>query len=194
MKNMKVRAKRLLAVVMALLLCTALLPMAALADDLNLTATTMCLESAEKSVTVRDKSGKVVNYNLDQGPWHLHSGDTVETGLASYAAVSLDGTKAFKLAPNSKAKFCSVRSGGVDKLEVQLTYGKIFGDITAPVPNGQELKVTTGNSICGVVGTVFSAEAVSQILTILRVFKGEMDYTVQDNVTGSSVGSSMVLS
>ena len=185
MRRGKLTAKRLLAAALVLLLCAALLPMSVLAEDL--TATTMRLEEVVGTVTLRSKSGQVKSYDKDKLPLRIYSGETVETGPASYAALSLDGSKAFKLDADSKARICSVRSGGVDKLEVQLISGKTFGDVTEHVGSGQQLAVTTGNSICGVVGTVFSAEVVSPLVTVLRVFRGAMDFTVQDVVSGDIV-------
>ena len=120
--------KRMLSILMALLLLWSLALPAAAAE----TASTLRLEKTEGTVKVSNASGKSVS--ITEG-MRLYSGYTIATEKNSYAYVSLDSTKAVKLDASSKVE---VQKSG-KKLELAVTAGKLFFNVSAPLEKGDKL-------------------------------------------------------
>ena len=117
---------------------------AAAANDA--TGKTLRLEETTGSVTVRDASGK--NKAVRAG-MRLYSGYTVETGASSSAYISLDETKAVKLDSSGKAE---IKKSG-KKLEVALTAGQIFFNVTQPLKVDESLNIRTSTMVTGIRGS-----------------------------------------
>ena len=136
--------KKTLSILMALLLLWSMALPAAAAE--TAAAATLRLEKAEGTVKVSNASGKSVTVTDGM---RLYSGYTIATEKNSYAYVSLDSTKAVKLDASSKAE---VEKSG-KKLELKVTAGKLFFNVTAPVGQDESLNIRTSTMVTGVRGT-----------------------------------------
>lgn len=155
MKPVKRNGKRLLALTLALLLCAALLPTAALAETYS--GTTVRLEKTEGTVTVKNAAGEVKSLS---GRPRLSGGWTVKTEAASYAWLSFDAdsgnTLSVKLDANTLVE---VRKNG-GKNEVLLkNNGRLIAGSEKPLSGGQTLSVGNSSGVCGVRGSMLIATA-----------------------------------
>ena len=155
MKPVKRNGKRLLALTLAVLLCAALLPTAALAETYS--GTTVRLEKTEGTVTVKNAAGEVKSLS---GRPRLSGGWTVKTEAASYAWLSFDAdsgnTLSVKLDANTLVE---VRKNG-GKNEVLLkNNGRLIAGSEKPLSGGQTLSVGNSSGVCGVRGSMLIATA-----------------------------------
>lgn len=153
MKPVKRNGKRLLALTLAVLLCAALLPTAALAETYS--GTTVRLEKTEGTVTVKNAAGEVKSLS---GRPRLSGGWTVKTEAASYAWLSFDAdsgnTLSVKLDANTLVE---VRKNG-GKNEVLLkNNGRLIAGSEKPLSGGQTLSVGNSSGVCGVRGSMLIA-------------------------------------
>ena len=153
MRLAKRNGKRLLALTLALLLCAALLPTAALAETYS--GTTVRLEKTEGTVTVKNAAGEVKSLS---GRPRLSGGWTVKTEAASYAWLSFDAdsgnTLSVKLDANTLVE---VRKNG-GKNEVLLkNNGRLIAGSEKPLSGGQTLSVGNSSGVCGVRGSLMLA-------------------------------------
>ncbi|MDO4539882.1 MAG: FecR domain-containing protein [Syntrophomonadaceae bacterium] len=111
------------------------------------TASTLRLEETEGgAVFLSDINGKELSVLRGM---RLYSGHQVATGAASYAYLSLDDSKAVKLDANSKAQ---VKKSG-KRLEVKLSAGELFFNVTAPLKSDEDFKLRTSTMVTGIRGT-----------------------------------------
>ncbi|MBQ2697278.1 MAG: MucBP domain-containing protein, partial [Clostridia bacterium] len=142
-------------------------------------ASTLRLEQAEGSVTIKNASGKAVT---SRAGMRLYSGYTVSTAAASYAYISLDDAKAIKLDASSSAV---IKQSG-KKLEVTLTAGKLFFNVTAPVKADESLSIQTATMVTGVRGTCGWITVVDRHTTRISLLEGDLSITGADPRTGEN--------
>ncbi len=129
------------ALALLLLLCAA---ESALAD--TAAATTMKLEAATGTVTVKNASG--VAQTVRDG-MRLYNGYSLSTAAASEAYISLDSSKAVKLGPSGKVQ---VKQAG-KQLEISVSAGELFFNVAAPLKTDESLNVRTSTMVTGVRGS-----------------------------------------
>ena len=152
MKTLTSGARRILCAALVLLLCAALLPTAALAAKAEASATTMRLESATGTVTVRNASSQSKSlFNNMQ----LYSGWSVETAASASATLSLDGSKAVKLDAGTKVEL--KQNTATKKLELFLSKGKLFFDVSEKLASDESMNIRTSTMVCGIRGTIGEA-------------------------------------
>ena len=137
--------RRMLAFALALLLCLSCLPGTARAAD-DTKAASVRLADTQGTVTVKDASAKSKTVRKDM---RLYSGYTVTTGTKSSAWLSLDDTKTIQLDSSTSVE---VRKSGT-KLEVCLSYGNLFFDVSKPLEASESLNIRTSTMVCGIRGS-----------------------------------------
>ena len=167
--------KKIISVFMTLLLLWSLTLPAAAAEAAA--ATTLRLEKAEGTVKVSNAAGKSVT--ITDG-MRLYSGYTIATEKSSYAYVSLDSTKAVKLDASSKAEV--LKSG--KKLELTLSSGNLFFNVTAPVDKDESLNIRTSTMVTGVRGTSGWVETVNRFSSRVHLLEGSLTVTSSEPATG----------
>lgn len=127
---------------MLLLLC-ALVP--ALGESYR--ADTMRLLRCDGSVEILDVTGnpRFVLENV-----RFSSGETLRTGAAASASVSLDDTKIVSLDENSAVKFEKIDQ----HMELTLTEGTLFLDVSEKLDENESLDIRTSNMTVGIRGTI----------------------------------------
>ena len=169
---MRKLASILLTIVMLFTLCA---PAAAVTT--SGAATTLRLERAEGTVTTKNAAGTAITV---RDGMRLANGYEISTGLASYAYISLDSTKAIKLDASSTG---SVRQTGT-QLEVQLTAGSLFFDVSVPLKASENLTIRTSTMVTGVRGTAGWVEIIDAYTTRITLLEGKLEVTTTDPVTG----------
>ena len=101
-------------------------------------ATTMKLTKTVGTVTVKTQSG--TKRKISRG-MRLYSGNSVETGKASNAYISLDNTKAVKLDENTKA---SLRQKD-KKLDLLVKSGQMFFNVSEKLKNNESMNIRTAD-------------------------------------------------
>ena len=129
----------LLALTLAFSLCVP-----ALAEDA--TGTTLRLEETTGTVKVKDAAGAD---KTARAGMRLYNGYTVETGASSSGYISLDDTKAVKLDASGKVE---IKKNG-KKLEVSLTAGQLFFNVTEPLKADESLNIRTATMVTGIRGS-----------------------------------------
>ncbi len=109
-------------------------------------ATTMRLLRVEGTVNIEDTNGtsKPVIDNI-----RFQSGDALNTGKDGLASVSLDDTKIVTLQNDSRAEFYKKQK----KLELKLTKGALFFEVTEHLNADETYEITTSNMTVGIRGT-----------------------------------------
>ena len=154
---------------LCLVLCLGLAVTALAADN---TGSEIRLAKVEGTVTVTSSSGKAYSTREDM---KLYNGYVVTTSAASYAWITLDGTKAVKLDAGSSLE---VRRSGKE-LELNLRSGQIFFNVTAPLKEEEKLNIRTSTMVTGVRGTFgWCSEYMTAILN------GHAQLTITDLVSG----------
>lgn len=136
--------RQLLGFILAFVLVFGLLSTAIAAE--SATATDMRLQSTTGTVSLKNASGKSVSIRTGM---KLYSGYTLSTSSKSYAYVSLDSTKAVKLDASTKVQ---VKKSG-SKLELLVSSGKLFFNVSAPLSSSETLNIRTSTMVTGVRGT-----------------------------------------
>ncbi len=154
---------------LCLVLCLGLAVTALAADN---TGSEIRLAKVEGTVTVTSSTGKAYSTREDM---KLYNGYVVSTEAASYAWITLDGTKAVKLDAGSSLELR--RSG--KELELNLISGQIFFNVTAPLKEEEKLNIRTSTMVTGVRGTFgWCSEYMTAILN------GHAQLTITDLVSG----------
>lgn len=183
--------RMLLGFVLAFALVFGLLSAAIFAE--TATAADMRLQSASGTVSVKNASGKSVS--IREG-MKLYSGYTLSTSSKSYAYVSLDSAKVVKLDASTKVQ---VKKSG-SKLELLVSSGKLFFNVSAPLSSSETLNIRTSTMVTGVRGTsgvVSAGGAESSSVDIydgtvtVNVVSGEESLTVTagESLSVSSTGT-----
>ena len=153
-------------------------PLAVAAD--SAAADTLRLEKTEGTVALTNKSGKELTILSSM---KLFNGYGLETKLASYAWLSLDGTKAVKIDAGSKAE---VRESG-KKLEVNMKTGSLYFSVTAPLKEDESLNIRTSTMVTGIRGTCGWINVLGDKISEIYILEGEVIVTSFDPLTGESV-------
>jgi len=135
--------KRLLALCLTALLLFSLVPAAAAETAAG---TTIRLQDASGTVTVKNASGKAVDVKAGM---RLYNGYSVATGSTGGVSISLDGTKAVKLGASASLE---VKKSG-KKLELSLRSGELFFNVTEPLGSTDQLNIRTATMVTGVRGS-----------------------------------------
>ena len=179
--------RMLLGFVLAFALVFGLLSAAIFAE--TATAADMRLQSASGTVSVKNASGKSVS--IREG-MKLYSGYTLSTSSKSYAYVSLDSSKVVKLDASTKVQ---VKKSG-SKLELLVSSGKLFFNVSAPLSSSETLNIRTSTMVTGVRGTsgVVSADGAGS--SSVDIYDGAVTVnTVSGSVTLSvTAGESLSVS
>ena len=141
------------------------------------TAATMQLAKTEGTVTVTNSSGRSLT-NRDN--MRLYNGYHVETKAKSYAWISLDSSKLTKVDAVSKVE---LRKSG-KKLELLLSSGNLFFNVTSPLAKDETLNVRTSTMVVGIRGTSGWIKMTDQWSTEIAVLEGTVQCSVTDPVTG----------
>ncbi len=136
--------RMLLGFVLAFALVFGLLSAAIFAE--TATAADMRLQSTTGTVSLKNASGKSVS--IREG-MKLYSGYTLSTSSKSYAYVSLDSSKVVKLDASTTVQ---VKKSG-SKLELLVSSGKLFFNVSAPLSSSETLNIRTSTMVTGVRGT-----------------------------------------
>lgn len=172
---MKKRVLKTLALFLAALtLCLTAFPAAAAESA---TAATMQLMKTEGTVDVTNGSGRSLTKRDNM---RLYNGYHVKTGAASYAWVDLDSAKLTKLDAVSEVE---VRGSG-KKLELLLSSGNLFFNVTRPLEEGETLNVRTATMVVGIRGTCGWLKINDRWSTEISVLEGTVQCNVTDPVTG----------
>lgn len=164
--------KRIFSGLLILSLLLALTVPAAAANDA--TGTTLRLEEANGAVTVKDAAGKDKTARTGM---RLYNGYTIATGASSSAYISLDETKAVKLDASGKVE---IRQSG-KKLEVSLTAGQLYFNVTQPLKTDESLNIRTSTMVTGIRGSFGWVN-----LTQMGLMHGHVTLTCTNPETGES--------
>ena len=168
----KMNMKRFLPFLLILSFLLTLTMPAMAADDA--TGTTLRLEETNGTVTVKDAAGK--NKSAREG-MRLYSGYTIATGASSSAYISLDDTKAVKLDSSGKVE---IKKSG-KKLEVSLTSGQIYFNVTEPLKVDESLNIRTSTMVTGIRGSFGWVN-----LTRMGLMHGHVTLTCTNPETGET--------
>lgn len=169
--------KKIISLFLVLAMAAALALPASAAD--SATAGTMRLESTEGAVTVKNASGLSVKL---KDKMRLYDGYTVKTKSASYAYISLDGSKTMKLDASSEV---SVSKRG-KKLEASLVSGSIFFNVAKPLKSDEKLNVRTSTMVTGVRGTSACVSAPDRTRTEITLLTGRLEVIGCSSRTGQT--------
>jgi len=172
--------KKLISLLMAVILSASLAVPAAAADSAK--AGTMRLESTEGTVAVKNASGLSVKL---KDKMRLYDGYTVKTEAASYAYISLDGSKTLKLDASSEA---SVSKSG-KKLEITLVSGSLFFNVTKPLESGEKLNIRTSTMVTGVRGTSACISAPDRDRTDVTLLTGRLEIRGSGGTEGTDLNA-----
>jgi len=136
--------KRLISLVLALSCLLTLTVPASAADDA--TGTTLRLTETKGTVTVKTASGESKSIVKSM---RLYSGYTVGTGASSSAYIGLDDTKAVQL---DSSGMVEIKKQG-KKLEVSLTSGQLYFNVTEPLKTDESLNIRTATMVTGIRGS-----------------------------------------
>ena len=137
--------------------------------------TTLRVADSSGTVTIKDSAGK--KKTVKEG-LKLYSGYTITTGTNSYMYISLDNTKVVKLGSSGKVEL--KKSG--KKLEVELTAGQLFFNVTEPLKTDESLNIRTSTMVTGVRGS-FGWVSNEQV----GLMHGHVTLTCSDPNTGVAV-------
>ena len=160
-KGMRKKEKIVLASVVAFIV-VAIVAVVLLLMRNNYLATTMRLLRVEGTVNIEDSTGttKPVIDNI-----RFESGDALSTGSDGLASVGLDDTKIVTLENDSRVEF----SKQGKQLELNLTQGGIFFEVTEKLADDEKYEIKTSNMTVGIRGTsgyVYYSESGLQSLII----------------------------
>ena len=174
--------KRLLICLLCLALCLGLSAAVLAADN---TGSDIRLLKVEGTVTVCSSSGKTYSTREDM---RLYNGYVVATSAASYAWITLDGTKVAKLDANSSLELR--RSG--KELELLLRSGKVYFNVSEPLKEEEKLNIRTSTMVTGVRGTTGWVECmkvtgIDEATSAVTILEGVVLCTVTDPASGETM-------
>ena len=170
--------KRIWTFLLALTLLISITAPAASAAQASGTAATLRLEATEGTTKVASASGKAL---ASRPGMRLYDGYEISTEKASYAFISLDAAKAVKLDASSAGKV--TQSG--KKLEVTLTAGKLFFNVSQPVKSNESLNIRSSTMVTGVRGTSGWMEYVDRHTTRISLLEGSLSIISIDPQTNT---------
>ena len=170
--------KRVFAVLLSICLLASLAaPALAAPIKTSGAASTLKLESVDGTAQLKNASGKEVKTTKGS---RLYNGYKLATEKASYAFVSLDDTKAIKLDASSSSEV--FQSG--KKLELKVTSGQMFFNVTAPLKSDESLNIRTSTMVTGVRGTSGWVSVIDRYTTQISLLEGTLTITSTDPLTG----------
>ena len=164
--------KRFFSWILVLSILLALTVPAMAADDA--TGTTLRLEEANGTVTVKDAAG---TEKTARAGMRLYNGYTIATGASSSAYISLDEAKAVKLDSSGKVE---IKKSG-KKLEVLLTSGQLYFNVTEPLKTDESLNIRTSTMVTGIRGSFGWVN-----LTQMGLMHGHVTLTCTNPETGET--------
>lgn len=176
-QNGNYRIQKLKFVVLTMFVCVLLLSQnfTVLTQAATARATTMKLDSFKGSVTVKTMNGS--QRKASKG-MRLLNGYEVSTADGSEAFISLDNSKAVKLAAKSSVQ---VRQAG-NRLELMIKSGKVFFNVSKPLKSNETLNVRSSTMVAGVRGTSGYA-TVHKEETKMYLLEGNLGMTRTNPVT-----------
>ena len=170
--------KRVFAVLLSICLLASLAaPALAAPIKTSGAASTLKLESVDGTAQLKNASGKEVKTTKGA---RLYNGYKLATEKASYAYVSLDDAKAIKLDASSSSEV--FQSG--KKLELKVTSGQMFFNVTAPLKSDESLNIRTSTMVTGVRGTSGWVSVIDRYTTQISLLEGTLTITSTDPLTG----------
>ena len=136
--------KKLISLILALS-CLLTLTVPASAAD-SAVGTTLRLTETKGTVTVKTASGESKSIVKSM---RLYNGYTVGTGASSSAFIGLDDTKAVQL---DSSGMVEIKKQG-KKLEVSLTSGQIYFNVTEPLKTDESLNIRSATMVTGIRGS-----------------------------------------
>ncbi len=137
------------------------------------TAATMDLVRTEGTVGVSDDSGKTVTPRKNM---KLYSGYGVSTQLESYAWIDLDRVKLAKLDADSEIQIQKDEK----LLEIVLTKGSVFFNVTEPLAEDETMTIRTGDIAMGIRGTCGWVTAADSRHMTVHILEGTVVCTVTE--------------
>ena len=177
--------KKFLTIMVAIAMLATLAIPALAAVTSSGTTNTLRMERVDGTVKVKNASGKTLT---NRDGMRLYSGYEIATEKASYAYFSLDSAKAVKMDASSKGEV--FQSG--KKLELKLTAGSLFFDVTAPVKANESLSIRTSTMVTGVRGTCGWVEVIDRFTTRISLLEGMLIITSTDPLTGTQRTTTIV--
>ncbi len=172
-KSNLLRASKMLVSILVLSLLLGTVAMAA-----GAVSTTLRLVSHEGTVTVKNSAGNTLTTRDEM---RLSSGYTISTSSASYAYISLDDDKAVKL---DSLTTCTVKQKG-NQLELLLTSGRLFFNVTAPLEETETMTVRTSSMVTGIRGTSGYVELTNDVSSV-TLLSGKVEVTTSDVANGET--------
>ena len=136
--------KKAISLILAFSFLLALTVPAAAAD--SAVGTTLRLTETKGTVTVKTAAGESKSVVKSM---RLYSGYTVGTGASSSAYIGLDDTKAVQL---DSSGMVEIKKQG-KKLEVSLTSGQLYFNVTEPLKTDESLNIRTATMVTGIRGS-----------------------------------------
>ncbi len=127
------------------LIVAMLLGTVAIAAD-SAVSSTLRLEVIEGTITLKNAAGNTITAREGM---KLNNGYKITTSSSSYAYISLDDDKVVKL---DSLTTCTVKKKG-EQLELLLSTGKLFFNVTAPLKETETMTVRTSSMVTGIRGT-----------------------------------------
>ena len=128
-------------------------------------------------VAIQKSSGKPVSLLENM---RLYGGYHVLTEEESYAWINLDDSKLLKEDASSEVE---VRKDG-KKLEVLVSSGNVFFDVSEPLEDDESLNIRTSTMVVGIRGTSGWLRVSDGQVTHIAILEGEVKCSVSDPVTG----------
>ncbi len=147
-------------------------------------AITMRLVQTQGVVDLKNQSNELLN--IEPG-MRLFSGDSLATEESSYAFISLDDAKSIKLDALSE---CTLEENG-EHLQVDLTSGKLFFEVTEPLGEEELFNIRTSNAVTSIRGTSGYVENLSDTLSRFTLLTGHADVSFLDLATGDEQVTSL---
>lgn len=168
--------KRYLALFLSVMLIISALPISASAAN-SAVASTLRLERIEGNVTAKNSAGKVISVNAGG---KIYNGYSISTASKSYAYISLDSSKAVKVDANSSVK---IKQSG-KKLEVCLSSGNLYFNVSVPVSSDGSLSIRTSTMVTGVRGTSGVVRVIDGNTSEIYILTGEVTIWTINPITG----------
>lgn len=168
--------RRLLSLLLATALAVSMVPPAMAASA---AAATVQISKIEGTVSVSNSQGRDLSLLEDM---RLYNGYHVATKAASYAWLELDSTKLTKLDAVSEV---GIQKNG-KKLELLLSEGNLFFNVTEPLEDDEILNIRTSTMVVGIRGTCGWIRILDQWTAQIFVLEGSVQCSVTDPVTGET--------
>ncbi|MBN1984369.1 MAG: FecR domain-containing protein [Chitinivibrionales bacterium] len=131
---------------------------------------TTAIMAIQGTVSITDQNGTL--HSLNHGSFHFQEKSTFQTTKGATAIVQIDSGSYIILSENSTLQ---IEDASQSTIELNLQRGEIVSTVSKRLKN-QKFSVTTPNSICTIVGTIFDVSVTNpsnhSVLTKLAVLEG----------------------